>query len=91
MNNDQYKILYVDDESANLNAFRLLFDDKYKVFIASSAEEGFELDAHHLNPQSFWTNSKPNGDPSDPSIYHADNRPAHTRCVIYTIIINFKY
>ncbi len=36
------KILYVDDERANLVAFRAMLRDSYDVLIAESAEEGYE-------------------------------------------------
>lgn len=37
------KILYVDDESINLDLFELNFDDDYQVYLASSAKEGLAI------------------------------------------------
>lgn len=37
------KLLYVDDEVANLNVFRIAFKRKYNVMTAGSAEEGLTL------------------------------------------------
>ncbi|UXP32557.1 response regulator [Reichenbachiella agarivorans] len=40
---EKKKLLYVDDEVANLNVFRIAFKRKYDVTTAGSAEEGMEL------------------------------------------------
>lgn len=40
---EKLKLLYVDDEVANLNVFRIAFKRKYIVTTAESAEEGLEL------------------------------------------------
>lgn len=40
---DKKKILYVDDEEANLNVFRIAFRRKYDITTATSAEKGLEL------------------------------------------------
>ncbi|PIB34556.1 hypothetical protein BFP72_03590 [Reichenbachiella sp. 5M10] len=40
---DKKKLLYVDDEVANLNVFRIAFKRRYDVTTAGSAEEGMEL------------------------------------------------
>jgi response regulator RpfG family c-di-GMP phosphodiesterase len=37
---EKIKILYVDDEQNNLNAFRATFRKDYKIFLAISAQEG---------------------------------------------------
>ncbi|MEQ1762755.1 MAG: HD domain-containing phosphohydrolase [Pyrinomonadaceae bacterium] len=42
-----YKILCVDDETANLRLLERLFRDSYEVFTASSGAEGLELLALH--------------------------------------------
>ena len=42
-----YKILCVDDETANLRLLERLFRDSYEVFTASSGAEGLELLAVH--------------------------------------------
>ncbi len=41
--NDQYGILYIDDEKHNLVAFKATFRRAYKIYIAQNAEEGFEI------------------------------------------------
>ncbi|MGL1887385.1 MAG: response regulator [Reichenbachiella sp.] len=40
---DKKKLLYVDDEVANLNVFRIAFKRRYLVTTAVSAEEGMVL------------------------------------------------
>ncbi|WP_109831097.1 response regulator [Reichenbachiella versicolor] len=40
---DKKTLLYVDDEVANLNVFRIAFKRRYKVITAGSAEEGLEI------------------------------------------------
>ncbi|MCV9389399.1 response regulator [Reichenbachiella ulvae] len=40
---EKKKLLYVDDEVANLNVFRIAFKRRYQVTTAGSAEEGLEL------------------------------------------------
>lgn len=40
---DKKKILYIDDEEANLNVFRIAFRRKYNVTTSTSAEEGLEI------------------------------------------------
>jgi len=40
---EKIKILYVDDEQNNLNAFRATFRRDYKIFLAISAHEGREF------------------------------------------------
>lgn len=40
---DKKKILYVDDEVANLNVFRIAFKRRYQIVTAESAEAGLEL------------------------------------------------
>lgn len=43
-------ILYVDDERANLNAFKLLFEHKYNILTAQSSDEGLEvLHSNHIS------------------------------------------
>jgi two-component system cell cycle sensor histidine kinase/response regulator CckA len=37
------KILYLDDEKANLTSFKYLFKPNYEIFLADSAEEGYKL------------------------------------------------
>lgn len=43
----QYKILFVDDESANLRLLERLFRGSYDVYSAASGQEGLELLAVH--------------------------------------------
>jgi len=40
---DKKKLLYVDDEVANLNVFRIAFKRRYDITTAGSAEEGLEI------------------------------------------------
>ncbi|UXX79678.1 response regulator [Reichenbachiella carrageenanivorans] len=40
---DKIKLLYVDDEAANLNVFRIAFKRKYDVTTVESANEGLKL------------------------------------------------
>lgn len=40
---DKIRILYVDDEENNLQAFKATFRRDYKIFIAISAKEGREI------------------------------------------------
>src|SRR5688572_31731981 len=45
----QYKILFVDDESANLRLLERLFRNKYEVHTASSADEAIKvLEVHDV-------------------------------------------
>ncbi len=41
--NNQYKILYVDDEDSNLRIFRTGFKREYDITVVNSAQEGLEL------------------------------------------------
>lgn len=43
----KYKILFVDDEAANLRMLERLFRDEYEVIVAESGAEGLELLSHH--------------------------------------------
>ena len=43
MENELEPILYIDDEAENLRGFQFLFKKYYNVFVAKSAEEGFEI------------------------------------------------
>lgn len=43
METDKIKVLYVDDEANNLQAFKATFRRDYKIFLAESAKEGREL------------------------------------------------
>lgn len=43
----QYKILFVDDETANLRLLERLFRSSYDVYTAASADEGLELLSVH--------------------------------------------
>jgi signal transduction histidine kinase len=47
MNNSVEKeektILYIDDEEKNLSSFRAVFRKEYKIYIATSAQEGIEM------------------------------------------------
>ncbi len=43
MERDKIKVLYVDDEVNNLQAFKATFRRDYKIFLAESAKEGREL------------------------------------------------
>lgn len=40
---DKIRILYVDDEENNLQAFKATFRRDYKIFLAISAKEGVEI------------------------------------------------
>lgn len=40
---DKKTLLYVDDEVANLNVFRIAFKRRYNIITAGSAEEGLEI------------------------------------------------
>ena len=40
---DKIKVLYVDDEEANLNVFRIAFKRKYDITTAESAEAGLAI------------------------------------------------
>lgn len=42
MDNSKIKILYVDDESTNLELFEMVFQDTFEVHIAISPKEGLE-------------------------------------------------
>jgi two-component system sensor histidine kinase/response regulator len=43
MNNNRIRILYIDDEMHNLNAFRANFRRNYEIYTANSAQEGKQL------------------------------------------------
>ena len=43
----QYKILFVDDETANLRLLERLFRNSYEVFTAASGSEALDLLAVH--------------------------------------------
>lgn len=43
METDKIKVLYVDDEVNNLQAFKATFRRDYRIFLAESAREGREL------------------------------------------------
>ncbi|WP_114752418.1 response regulator [Pleomorphovibrio marinus] len=43
MERDKIKVLYVDDEVNNLQAFKATFRRDYKIFLAESAKEGREI------------------------------------------------
>jgi signal transduction histidine kinase len=43
MESNRIKILYVDDEKANLTNFKFLFQDDYNIFTTVSAKEGLEI------------------------------------------------
>jgi two-component system, sensor histidine kinase and response regulator len=43
MRAEKYSILYIDDETANLNVFNTTFRRDYRVFTAGSAAEGVEI------------------------------------------------
>jgi len=40
---DQIKVLYVDDEVSNLNAFKASFRRQFQIYTATSADEGLEI------------------------------------------------
>lgn len=46
-NSDTIKVLYVDDEEHNLKSFKATFRREFKVFIASSGQEGLEVFKEH--------------------------------------------
>lgn len=43
MNNNRIRILYIDDEVHNLNAFRANFRRSYEIYTANSADEGMQV------------------------------------------------
>ncbi|HLW21349.1 MAG TPA: response regulator [Cyclobacteriaceae bacterium] len=43
MDSDKIRLLYVDDEVNNLQAFKATFRRDYKIFLAESAKEGREI------------------------------------------------
>jgi signal transduction histidine kinase len=43
MDNEQVQILYIDDEAENLRGFQFLYKKFYKIYIATSAEDGFSI------------------------------------------------
>lgn len=43
MISDKIRILYIDDEKANLTNFKFLFQDDYEIYTALSAKEGLEI------------------------------------------------
>ena len=43
MNYRGYKILYVDDEAANLTSFKYCFDELFDVVTASSGDAALQL------------------------------------------------
>lgn len=43
MNSERIKVLYVDDERNNLQAFKALFRKDYDILLAESAEEGLKV------------------------------------------------
>jgi signal transduction histidine kinase len=48
--NKKYSILYVDDETSNLNVFKNTFRRDYHIFTAESAREGLDiLDREHID------------------------------------------
>ena len=49
-NEEKIKVLYVDDEENNLQAFKATFRRDYKVFLAISAEEGEKI----LNEEEIY-------------------------------------
>ncbi|MDQ8187306.1 response regulator [Pelagicoccus sp. SDUM812002] len=44
---NRYRILYIDDESQSLQAFRRTFSDVFEVHIASNCQEGLEILRNH--------------------------------------------
>ena len=40
---EKIKVLYIDDEKSNLNAFRAAFRRVFEVHLANSAEEGLQI------------------------------------------------
>lgn len=40
---EEKTILYIDDEEKNLSSFKAVFRKEYKVYVASSAQEGIEI------------------------------------------------
>jgi response regulator RpfG family c-di-GMP phosphodiesterase len=50
MDEEKYKVLYVDDEENNLISFRAAFRRNYEIFTATSAAEGIELLKQHVIP-----------------------------------------
>jgi len=43
MDKERNPILYIDDEVENLRGFQFLYKNYYRIFVATSAEEGFEI------------------------------------------------
>jgi signal transduction histidine kinase len=47
---EEKTILYIDDEEKNLSSFKAVFRKEYKVYVASSAQEGIEImETHPIN------------------------------------------
>jgi two-component system cell cycle sensor histidine kinase/response regulator CckA len=44
------KVLYIDDEKANLTSFKYLFKSYFDIYIAETAEEGYEILKQHEIP-----------------------------------------
>ncbi len=42
-NNKQINVLYIDDEKSNLTTFKAAFRRDFNIFIAESADNGFEI------------------------------------------------
>jgi len=40
---DKIKVLYIDDEQSNLNAFKAAFRRIFEVHLANSAEQGYDI------------------------------------------------
>jgi response regulator RpfG family c-di-GMP phosphodiesterase len=40
---NQYRVLYIDDEPANLNSFKAMFRRDFRIFTAESADEALKL------------------------------------------------
>ena len=53
----EIKILYVDDEIENLNAFKATFRRDYTIHVATSAEEGRKILDNNKKVLPFFVNS----------------------------------
>jgi len=42
-NSDEKIILYIDDEEKNLSSFKAVFRKEYKIYVATSAQEGIDI------------------------------------------------
>ena len=48
MAEESINVLYVDDEINNLNSFKSMFRDQFKVYVAISGKEGLDILKNNL-------------------------------------------